>query len=71
MERASVMEARKTDIWQFVASHSSQHGYPPSIREIRDHLGLKSVAYTHKLVGQLIDEGRLERNRGARTLRAM
>lgn len=67
--RTNVMEDRKAEICRFVSAHLSEQGFPPTIREIRDHLGLKSVTYTHKLVGQLIDEGRLERGRGARTLR--
>ena len=39
--------AKQQQIYDFILSFSEEYGYPPSVREIGDHLGLKSPSTVH------------------------
>ncbi len=39
--------AKQQQIYDFILSFSEAYGYPPSVREIGDHLGLKSPSTVH------------------------
>lgn len=39
--------AKQQQIYEFILSFSEAYGYPPSVREIGDHLGLKSPSTVH------------------------
>lgn len=39
--------AKQQQIYNFILSFSEEYGYPPSVREIGDHLGLKSPSTVH------------------------
>lgn len=39
--------AKQQQIYDFIVEFQKEHGYPPSIREIGDHVGLKSPSTVH------------------------
>lgn len=45
----------------FIRSTVQERGYPPSIREICDHLGMKSTQSGHKVLARLQAAGRITR----------
>jgi len=60
---------RKRRILEFVAATLRQHGYPPSVREIAEAVGLASTSAVHHHLQALEREGYLER--GASQSRAL
>lgn len=38
---------KQQQIYDYIISFTEEHGYPPSVREIGDHLGLKSPSTVH------------------------
>ena len=38
---------KQRQIYQFIVSFQQDHGYPPSVREIGAHMGLKSPSTVH------------------------
>lgn len=60
------MEIKKTNgqktqdlVYDYVVAYISEHGYPPTIREIGDGVNLRSTATVYQYVQQLIKIGRL------------
>ena len=43
----SVLTPKQQQIYHFILSYSNRHGYPPSVREIGEHVGLKSPSTVH------------------------
>ena len=37
-----MLTTRQQEIWQFLAEYVDEHGYPPTVREIGDAVGLAS-----------------------------
>jgi repressor LexA len=60
---------RKRRILEFVAATLREHGYPPSVREIAEAVGLASTSAVHHHLQSLEREGYLER--GASQSRAL
>lgn len=52
---------RQLDVLRFIADHLDREGFPPSLREITDHLGAKSTMTATTHVEALIRKGLLER----------
>jgi len=52
---------RQREIYDFVCSFISEHGYSPSLEEIGERFGLASVATVHKHVAQLVAKGWLRK----------
>lgn len=50
----------RNKIMDFVTGYITRHGYPPTVKEIGDGVGLKSTSSVHSHVKQLIEEGKLE-----------
>lgn len=50
-------EARRAAIVAFVAGYWRTTGYAPSLREVGDAVGLRSVSVVHRHVGLLVDAG--------------
>lgn len=46
-------------IYKFILTHQQQNGFPPTVREICDGVGLKSPASVHRYLKQLTDQGLL------------
>ena len=49
----------KEKIYQYILSEIDRKGYPPTVREICDGVGLASPASVHRYLRILVDEGRL------------
>ena len=43
----SALTPKQQQIYDFILSFSGRHGYPPSVREIGEHVGLKSPSTVH------------------------
>ena len=41
------LTSKQQQIYDYILSFSEEHGYPPSIREIGEHVGLKSPSTVH------------------------
>lgn len=41
------LTVKQQQIFEYIQSFAEDHGYPPSVREIGDHLGLKSPSTVH------------------------
>jgi len=53
---------RQTDVLNFVKEFMVSHGYPPTVREICDKLGLSSPATAHTHLSQLESKGYIKKN---------
>ena len=52
---------RQKEIFDFVSSHIQRKGYAPTIEEIGDEFGLRSLATVHKHLTNLQDKGLIKR----------
>lgn len=64
------MEAKRR-IYEFVLAYLSQHGYPPSMREIAAGVGLRSVSTVHTYLQKMFAEGILETDQDTGSSRAI
>ncbi len=55
-------ESMKTDILNYIAEHTEQYGYPPSVREICTKVGLSSPSTVHGYLARMEKEGLIERD---------
>jgi repressor LexA len=66
------LTAKQVLVLSFIARHTKEKGYPPSLRDIADGLGLKSVNGAKIHVVALKRKGRLTWDEGkARTLKVV
>ena len=56
-----MLNEKATAIYEFIRD-SIDSGYPPTVREICDALGIKSTSTVHKYINLLVDEGYLEKS---------
>ena len=61
MERL-VLTARQQEIWQFLVEYVDGHGYPPTVREIGEAVGLASPSTVHAHLANLERAGLLRRD---------
>lgn len=52
---------RQSETLSFIQQFLGEHGYSPSLREIAQHLGLRSVATAHQHVQALVGKGLVAR----------
>lgn len=64
------MEMKKR-IYEFVLAYLSQHGYPPSMREIAAGVSLRSVSTVHTYLQKMFAEGILETDQDTGSSRAI
>ena len=57
-----MLTARQQEIWQFLADYVDGHGYPPTVREIGDAVGLASPSTVHAHLANLERAGLLRRD---------
>jgi repressor LexA len=57
-----MLTTRQQEIWQFLASYVDEHGYPPTVREIGDAVGLASPSTVHAHLANLERAGLLKRD---------
>lgn len=60
--QASNLTDRQHNIMEFLYAFTAEHGYPPSVREIGDAVGLKSPSSVHSQLATLEDKGLLRRD---------
>ncbi len=56
------LTARQQEIWQFLVTYVDDHGYPPTVREIGDAVGLASPSTVHAHLANLERVGLLRRD---------
>ena len=51
------LSSKQAEIYQFILQYTREHGYPPSVREIGEAVGLKSPSTVHFHMKKLEAEG--------------
>src|SRR5919201_4903558 len=59
---ASMLTARQQEIWKFLTDYVDGHGYPPTVREIGEAVGLASPSTVHAHLANLERAGLLKRD---------
>jgi repressor LexA len=57
-----VLTARQQEIWNFLVAYVDRHGYPPTVREIGEQVGLASPSTVHAHLANLERAGLLRRD---------
>jgi len=57
-----VLTGRQQEIWDFLVDYVDRHGYPPTVREIGDAVGLASPSTVHAHLANLERAGLLRRD---------
>jgi repressor LexA len=57
-----MLTGRQQEIWDFLVDYVDQHGYPPTVREIGDAVGLASPSTVHAHLANLERAGLLKRD---------
>ena len=57
-----MLTTRQQEIWQFLADYVDDHGYPPTVREIGEAVGLASPSTVHAHLANLERAGLLRRD---------
>ena len=57
-----MLTERQQEIWQYVVEYVDGHGYPPTVREIGDAVGLASPSTVHAHLANLERAGLLKRD---------
>ena len=60
--RSTALTERQRAILEMIHTHHEQHGYPPSVREIGEAVGLRSPSSVHAQLEVLEDKGYLRRD---------
>lgn len=60
--RSTAMSRRQKQILEFIAKEAESRGYPPSVREIGQAVGLKSTSTVHGHLSQLEKKGYIRRD---------
>jgi repressor LexA len=62
VQAETVLTDRQTEIWQFLVEYVDAHGYPPTVREIGEHVGLASPSTVHAHLATLERVGLIKRD---------
>ena len=57
-----MLTGRQQEIWDFLVDYVDRHGYPPTVREIGEAVGLASPSTVHALLANLERAGLLRRD---------
>jgi repressor LexA len=57
-----VLTARQQEIWQYLVEYVDGHGYPPTVREIGEHVGLASPSTVHAHLANIERAGLIRRD---------
>lgn len=57
-----MLTTRQQEIWQFLAEYVDEHGYPPTVREIGEAVGLASPSTVHAHLANLERAGLIRRD---------
>ena len=61
-QKTAALTTRQQEIWQYLAEYVDAHGYPPTVREIGDAVGLASPSTVHAHLANLERAGLLKRD---------
>ena len=61
MRKTSKSSDRQKEIFQFIKAFLLEKGYPPSVREIGEAVGLKSSSTVHSYLSRLEANGMIKR----------
>src|SRR5512146_1864369 len=61
-EGAGMLTPRQQEIWDFLVEYVDRHGYPPTVREIGEAVGLASPSTVHAHLANLERAGFLRRD---------
>jgi repressor LexA len=61
-EEPPLLTARQQEIWNYLVAYVDRHGYPPTVREIGEHVGLASPSTVHAHLANLERAGLLKRD---------
>ena len=61
-QKTATLTTRQQEIWQYLAEYVDAHGYPPTVREIGDAVGLASPSTVHAHLANLERAGLLKRD---------
>jgi repressor LexA len=59
---ASLLTKRQQEIWEFLVRYVDSHGYPPTVREIGEQVGLASPSTVHAHLANLERAGLIKRD---------
>ena len=62
VQAETVLTARQQEIWQFLVEYVDDHGYPPTVREIGERVGLASPSTVHAHLANLERVGLIKRD---------
>ena len=62
MPAETALTARQQEIWQFLVTYVDDHGYPPTVREIGEEVGLASPSTVHAHLANLERVGLIKRD---------
>ena len=57
-----MLTGRQQEIWEFLVEYVGRHGYPPTVREIGESVGLASPSTVHAHLANLERAGYLKRD---------
>jgi len=57
-----MLTERQQEIWNYLVEYVDRHGYPPTVREIGEHVGLASPSTVHAHLANLERAGLLRRD---------
>ena len=57
-----MLSKRQQEIYDFVVRYAAKHGYPPTVREIGEEVGLASPSTVHAHLANLVRAGLLRRD---------
>lgn len=55
------LTARQAEVLRFITAHQAEHGYPPTLREIAAHMGIRSTNGANDYLVALERKGRITR----------
>src|SRR5260370_34674695 len=58
----ALLTKRQQEIWEFLVQYVDAHGYPPTVREIGEQVGLASPSTVHAHLANLERAGLLKRD---------
>ena len=62
MQTTAELTGRQREIWSFIVDYVDRHGYPPTVREIGEAVGLASPSTVHAHLANLERAGLLRRD---------
>ena len=63
------LSKKEKEVYDYICATIEENGYSPSVRDIRDNLGIKSTSTVHSYLGKLEEKGYIRKEDGkSRTL---